>query len=61
MTKSPVQLNVLTVNDLMVRWGVDRKRIYEAIDAGRLRAFRVGKRTWRVTLAEVERFENASE
>lgn len=47
----------LTVNDLITRWGVDRKRILEAIREGRLTAFRVGRRVYRVTLAEVERFE----
>jgi hypothetical protein len=34
--------------------------ILEAIREGRLRAFRVGKRTYSVTLAEVERFEGGA-
>lgn len=47
----------LTVTELTRRWRCDGKRIYEAIHEGRLTAFRVGKRAYRVTIAEVERFE----
>lgn len=53
------QPQTFTVNDLMARWNCPRKRILEAIHEGRLTAFRVGKRIYRVTIAEVERFESA--
>lgn len=48
-----------TVNDLMIRWRCPRKSILEAIHERRLKAFRVGKRIYRVTLDEVLRFEQA--
>ena len=56
---SEVEPNTLTVNDLMARWKCPRKRILEAIHDKRLAAFKVGRRVFRVTIAEVERFENA--
>lgn len=52
---------VLTVNDLMVRWKSTRKSILEAIKEGRLRAFRVGKRVFRVAMTEVLRYEAAGQ
>ncbi len=50
---------ILTVNDLMARWKCTRKSVLEAIREGRLEAFRVGKRVFRVRLQEVERYEHA--
>jgi excisionase family DNA binding protein len=51
--------HALTVNELMSRWQCPRKKVLEAIHEGRLAAFRVGRRVYRVTVAEVERFETA--
>jgi hypothetical protein len=51
--------HALTVNDLMERWQMSRKRILEAIKERRLTAFKVGKRVYRITLDEVLRFEKA--
>lgn len=50
---------VLTVNDLMVRWKCTRKIILAAIAENRLAAFKVGTRVFRVTVAEVMRYEQA--
>lgn len=50
---------VLTVSDLMRRWKCDRKTILSAIGAGRLRAFKPGARSYRVTIEEVKRYESA--
>lgn len=49
----------LTVNDLMSRWKCQRQTILRAISEGRLAAFRVGKRIFRITIEEVRRFEKA--
>ncbi len=51
---------VLTVNDLCERWGCTRKSVLEAIHEGRLRAFKVGKRVYRVSFAELVRYETAA-
>lgn len=48
---------VLTVNELAERWRCDRRTVTAAIHAGRLNAFRTGRRVYRIALAEVERFE----
>lgn len=47
----------LTVSALCQRWSCSRRLITDAIKSGRLRAFVVGKLTWRIALAEVERYE----
>lgn len=46
-----------TIDELASRWSCGRKSVVEAIRDGRLRAFRLGKRTYRVAAAEVSRFE----
>jgi hypothetical protein len=51
-------IQIFTVNDLMSRWKCHRQVVLDAIHEKRLSAFRVGKRIFRVTLAEVERFES---
>jgi excisionase family DNA binding protein len=48
---------ILTVRDLMARWKCSEKTVLDAIRDKRISAFRIGKRTWRMALAEVERFE----
>ncbi len=50
---------VLTVNDVMARWKCTRKTVLEAIHDGRLEAFRIGTRVFRVRLDEVVRYERA--
>lgn len=49
--------SVLTVSELCARWKCTRKTVTDAIHAGRLKAFRLGQRAYRISLAEVERFE----
>jgi excisionase family DNA binding protein len=51
---------VLTVSDVMRRWRCARATVLEAIHAGRLVAFRVGLRAYRVRLDEVERYERTT-
>lgn len=48
---------VLTVTQLCRRWQCDRHTVLEAIHSKRLTAFRLGKRSYRVALAEVTRYE----
>lgn len=50
-----------SVNDLIERWNMPRKRILSAIRSGRLHAFKAGLRVYSVTLDEVKRFEQAQE
>lgn len=50
---------VVTVSELVQRWRTTRKSVMAAIREGRLRAFVIGRRTYRVAIAEVERFELA--
>lgn len=39
------------------RWDCDQKTVYTEIQAGRLRAVRIGKKILRVSLEELERYE----
>lgn len=48
-----------TVDELAARWRVGRNSVIAAIREGKLHAFKVGKRVWRITAAEVERYEAA--
>jgi excisionase family DNA binding protein len=48
---------VLTVTDLCKRWKCDRHGVLDLIHAGKLKAFRIGKRAYRVALPEVMRYE----
>jgi hypothetical protein len=41
----------------MRRWRCSRKVLITAIDEGRLAAFRIGRRSYRITYAEALRFE----
>ena len=50
---------VLTVSELMARWKCTRKSVLDAIHAGRLKAFRIGERSYRVAMDEVKRYELA--
>ena len=51
---------VYTVNELCDRWRVARKTLLEAIRSGRLKAFKVGERVYRVSYDEVVRYERAA-
>lgn len=51
---------VLTVTDVMRRWHCSRQLVLEVIHAGKLAAFRIGTRNYRVRLDEVERYERAA-
>jgi excisionase family DNA binding protein len=55
------QLPSYTVAELCDRWRCERRTIMDAIHAGRLRAFRPGKRVYRVAIAEVERYERTKD
>lgn len=48
---------VLTVSELMTRWKYSRRTILDAIHGGKLRAFRLGERSYRVAMSEVVRYE----
>jgi excisionase family DNA binding protein len=48
---------VLTVSELCARWKCTRKSVLDLIHEGRLHAFRLGKRSYRVALVEVLRWE----
>lgn len=47
----------LTVAQLCRRWQLDRKTIYKFIDADLLPAWRIGPHLYRVSVADVLRFE----
>lgn len=51
---------VFTVNELATRWRCSRRSVVDKINAGELNAFRIGKRMYRITAAEVERIESTS-
>lgn len=48
---------VFTISELCVRWKCTRKSVLDLIHVGRLHAFRLGKRSFRVALPEVLRWE----
>jgi excisionase family DNA binding protein len=47
----------VAATDLADYWRVSRKQIYKQIDAGTLKAIRLGPRLLRISLAEAVRFE----
>ena len=47
----------LTIAQLCRRWQLGRKTIYKFIDAKLLPAWKVGRRLYRVAVADVLRFE----
>lgn len=49
---------VYTITELAARWRASRHTITAAIRAGRLQAFKVGDRQYRIREAEVVRYEN---
>lgn len=49
--------DVYTIPDLVKRWQVSRHTIATAIREGRLRAFKVGQRVYRIRREEVLRYE----
>lgn len=51
---------VFTVAELCVRWKCNRKSVLARIAAGKLRAFRVGERAYRIPADEVLRVESGS-
>lgn len=50
---------VLTMADLTKRWQCGRPTVYAALKSGELIGFRLGTRSWRFRLEEVEKFERA--
>ena len=48
----------VTTSDLADYWRVSRKQIYKQIEAGTLRAIRLGPRLLRISTAEAIRFED---
>lgn len=60
MSQNDNEEAVLTIEQLTERWHTTRKVIYDAIHAGRLKAFKLGKRWYRVSMEEVRRFELAT-
>lgn len=53
--------DVYTISELADRWRVSRHTITAAIRAGRLRAFKVGARVYRIRRDEVFRYEQSPE
>lgn len=49
-----------TIDELAERWRCQRNTVAAAIRAGRLQAFKVNARRYRISAAEVERFEHAN-
>lgn len=47
---------VFTVMEIAARWRCGRRAVLERIHKGEIKAFHVG-RAWRVSLVELERFE----
>lgn len=50
---------VFTVLDLCKRWKCDRHAVLKLIHEDRLRAFRIGKRAFRIALLEVVKYERS--
>lgn len=48
--------SVYRPDELAAKWGVNRRTIYDLIESGRLKAFRVGRR-YRVLATEVANHE----
>ena len=53
--------DTFTVSTLMQRWSCDRNTILTAIHEKRLKAFKLGKRAYRISRDEVLRYEQAQE
>lgn len=51
---------IYTVAQLRKRWGCTQGAVLQAIHEGRLVAFRIGRRVWRIRLDEIERFERTT-
>jgi excisionase family DNA binding protein len=49
-----------TVGGLALRWSISEWTIYEMLNDGRLRGFRLGTRMWRIAAEEVARYESAA-
>ncbi len=49
-----------TIDELAARWRCQRNTVAAAIRSGRLQAFKVNERRYRISAAEVVRFENAN-
>ena len=47
----------VTISELASYWAVSRKQIYKQIDAGTLRAIKLGPRLLRISTSEALRFE----
>jgi excisionase family DNA binding protein len=52
---------VFTVTDLVKRWRTSRQTVTAAIRSGRLRAFKVNEKTYRITAEELARYEAAQQ
>jgi len=50
---------VFTVTDLCKRWKCDRHTVLDLIHDGHIKAFKLGKRAFRVTLHEVTKHERS--
>jgi excisionase family DNA binding protein len=50
----------VTTSDLAEYWSVSRKQIYKQIEAGTLRAIRLGPRLLRISTTEAARFEETA-
>ncbi len=57
MSSNDNEAAVLTVTDLCKRWKCDRHTVLDLIHAKKLKAFKLGKRAYRLALIEVQRYE----
>ena len=48
---------VLTVTELCKRWKCSRRSVLDSIHAGKLDAFQLGERAYRIRMEEVQRIE----
>jgi excisionase family DNA binding protein len=50
----------VSVHELMEYWGLSRYQLYKQIEAGTLRAVRLGPRLYRIHASEALRFQRAA-
>jgi excisionase family DNA binding protein len=50
----------VTIADLAAYWSVSRKQLYKQVEAGTLKALRLGPRSMRISTADARAFEQAA-
>jgi excisionase family DNA binding protein len=57
MTNPRLPTGAMTVAMVAARWGTSDTFVYDQINCGNLRAFKLGNKLWRVKLEHVEEYE----